>query len=106
MDVQLAFFQTCQAAKYVYVAPPRESCIRGPSIGPVRTTSYVLVNANAKWQMYSDELLRKLGFTPTPLVPQLIILQEEGPVVGTLPKIVDHQLLDSPGERDTVLSRT
>lgn len=93
MDVQSAFHETCQAARDVYIDPPRESLDRGRSMWRFLTAAYGLLNAHFKWQTQTHELLCKLGFTPTPLKPPMFLLQEEVRVVAILEKIVDDLLL-------------
>lgn len=66
-----AFFQTGRAQREVYVIPSNESADRSHVYRLLRTAAYVLVNANAKWQVQSDDLLQNLGLTQVLLMPQL-----------------------------------
>lgn len=54
------------------------------------TGLYGLVNANAKWQNQSDQLMHDIGLTQSPHVPQLFYKKENGRLVLIVAKIVDH----------------
>lgn len=88
-DAKAAFLQTRKAQRSVYVKSPRESSMRGTHLWLLLTASYGLVNANAKWQYQSDQVLEELGLTQSVHIPQLFYKIENGKLVFILAKIVD-----------------
>lgn len=94
IDVKTAFLQTGQAERDVYVVPPTESSDRNKCLWLLLTASYGLVNANAKWQVVSDQTLHKIGFCSIPVLPQLFYLTDDsGTTIAALAKIVDDFLI-------------
>lgn len=94
IDFESAFLQTGRAKRDVYVVPPRESNHKN-FLWLLLTASYGLVNANAKWQEQSDELLlSSLGFTQLVYVPQLFYkCDSSGLTILAAVKIVDDVLI-------------
>lgn len=64
------------------------------------TAAYGLVNANAKWQSQSDQVMFDLGLTQSVHVPQLFYRIENGRLVLIVAEIVDD--LKGAGEGDRV----
>ena len=95
MDVESAFLQTGDANRNVYVVPPRESKNRS-FYWLLLTAAYGLVNANAKWQVQSDNLLFTIGHYQLAYVLQLFYLHRDGRLVLLVVKTVDDILATSP----------
>lgn len=105
MDVQSAFLQTGNADRNVYVVPPRESKNRS-FYWLLLTAAYGLVNANAKSQVQSDNLLFSLGLYQLAYVPQLFYLKHNGKLVLLVVKTVDDILATGPEhEVDSFVSK-
>ncbi len=88
-DVKAAFLQTGSADRDVYVRPPRESHLKTTHVWLLLTAAYGLVNANAKWQNKSDDVMFQLGLTQSKFIPQLFYKKEGGKLVLIVAKIVD-----------------
>lgn len=73
IDFESAFLQTGPAKRSVYVVPPKECAVRC-FYWLLLTAAYGLVNANAKWQEMSDNLLFDIGFVQVVYVPQLFYM--------------------------------
>lgn len=93
VDVKSAFLQARHGQRNVYVVPPRDSLDRRKFLSLLLTVAYSLANANAKWQVLPDELLRNICFTPSPLIPQLFLMFHDYRVVANISKIFDDVLL-------------
>lgn len=94
LDVKTAFLQTGAANRDVYVVPPQESNDRYKVLWLLLTASYGLVNANAKWQVVSDQALHDIGFCAITVLPQLFYLSAlDGAITAALAKVVDDFLL-------------
>lgn len=98
MDGQSAFLKRGKDASDFYGSPLRESCDSGRTMWRLFTAVYGVFNANEKWQTHSDDPLCKLGFSPTPSILQLFVLQEAGSVLAILANIVDDMLISAPPE--------
>lgn len=70
IDVQGAFLQSCAADCDVFVKPPKE-CKLKSFYWLLLVAAYGFVNANAKWQLHSDDTLFQLGLSQSPYIPQL-----------------------------------
>lgn len=80
----------------VYVVPPKESADR-QHLWLLLAAAYGLVNANAKWQEHSDNLLQDLGFKQLVYVPQLFYMRDcSGNLLAVAVKIVDDVLMTGP----------
>lgn len=88
-DVKAAFLQTGKAYRDVYVRPPRESHMKATHMWLLLTAAYGLVNANAKWQNHSDNLMFELNLSQSKFIPQLFFKKEGGILVLIVAKIVD-----------------
>ena len=88
IDFKSAFLQT-QAKRDVYVVPPRECKTRYRHYWLLLSAAYGLVNAGAKWQQLSDDVLRGFGFLQSVQVPQLFYLKANGKLVVAAVKVVD-----------------
>lgn len=94
IDVKTAFFQTGQAARDVYVVPPKKCKDRHQVLWLLLTASYGLVSSNAKWQVIYDHVLHDIGFCSIAVLPHLFYLKEkDGSVIAALSKIVDDFLI-------------
>lgn len=62
-DAKSAFLQTGPADRDIYVVPPRESKMKS-ELWLLLAAVYGLINANAKWQVKSDDTFKSLGLTP------------------------------------------
>lgn len=91
-DVKAAFLKTGTAERDVYVRPPRESRDRR-HYWLLLAAAYGLVNANAKFQSQSNDLIRSIGLSHISLVPQLFHLVEKGELVLLVAKSVDDLLI-------------
>lgn len=98
-DVKAAFLQTGTAQRDVYVRPPRESKMKGSHLWALLTAAYGLVNANAKWQNQSDQLMFDIGLVQSTHVPQLFFQNENGRLVLIVAKIVDDLKVAGEGDR-------
>lgn len=98
-DVKAAFLQTGTAQRDVYVRPPKESKMKGSHLWVLLTAAYGLVNANAKWQNQSDQLMYEIGLQQSTHVPQLFFQKENGRLVLIVAKIVDDLKIAGEGER-------
>lgn len=88
-----ALLQTGRDERNVYVVPPPESSECCKSYWLLLTAAYLLVNATAKWQAYSDNLLYKLGLCQVIQVSQLFYLESKGKVCVIALRILDDDLL-------------
>ena len=88
-DVKATFLQTGEAQRNVYVRPPKESQMKSTHLWLLLTAAYGLVNANAKWQNQSDNVMLDIGLQQSPHVPQLFFKTENGRIVLIVAKIVD-----------------
>ena len=61
VDGKAAFLQTGKAQRKVYVIPPAESRMKATHCWLLLFAAYGLVNANAKSQVQSDEVMYKIG---------------------------------------------
>ena len=93
VDVKSAFLQTGPAERSVYVIPPLVSEDRFRSVWLLLAASYGLVNANAKFQVQSDNLLLDLGMLRVTDIPQLFYAKSNGRLTILLAKIVDDILV-------------
>ena len=100
-DVKAAFLQTGAATRDVYVKPPRECGMKSTHMWLLLTAAHGLVNANAKWQVQSDELLFDLGLKQCQQVQQLFYRRKNGELVLIVAKIVDD--IKVSGEVDFVV---
>jgi len=91
IDFTSAFLQTGNAERDVYVIPPRE-CGDRSKYWLLLTAAYGLVNANAKWQKHSDEVVRSIGFLQLVFVPQLFYWKNGNELAMVAVKVVDHIL--------------
>lgn len=91
VDFTSAYLQTGPALRDVYVIPPRE-CRNRSNYWLLLTAAYGLVNAGAKWQDMSDDLLRSLGFKQLRYIPQLFYIAEDEELKLIAVKIVDDVL--------------
>ena len=98
-DVKSAFLQTGPARREVYVKPPRESAQRATHMWLLLTAAYGLVNANAKWQVKSDECFFELGMLQCQQIPQLFYKHEGGKLVLLAAKVVDDIKVAGEGDR-------
>lgn len=98
-DAKSAFLQTGPAGRDVYVLPPRESMQRATHVWLLLTAAYGLVNANAKWQMKSDECFFELGLLQCQQIPQLFYMHEDGELVLLVAKVVDDIKAAGKGDR-------
>lgn len=98
-DVSAAFLQTGKAERDVYVRPPRESPAKTTHLWLLLTASHGLVNANAKWQNQSDELLLEYGLYQSRHVAQLFFKREAGKLVLVVTKIVYDLKVAGTGDR-------
>ena len=88
-DVKAAFLQTGEAQRNVYVRPPKESQMKSTHLWLLLTAAYGLVNANAKWQNQSDNVMLDIRLQQSSHVPQLFFEKENGRLVLIIAKIVD-----------------
>ncbi|PXF41606.1 hypothetical protein BWQ96_08672 [Gracilariopsis chorda] len=96
IDFKSAFLQTGFATREVCMVQPRECTSRYRFYWLLLTAAYGFVNASAKWQQLSDNLLRSLGFLQLVWVPQLFYrLQEEALTCVTV-KVVEDVLFAAP----------
>lgn len=93
IDFRNAILQTGKAERNVYVVSPPESSWRRNNYWLLLTTAYSLVNANAKWQAYSNAVLYRLGFCQVIYVPQLFYLKSKREAGVIAVKIADDVLL-------------
>lgn len=101
VDVASAFLQTGPAERNIYLIPPSESSDRGRALWLLLFAAYGLVNANAKFQVQSDQMLISMGFNLVRLVPQLFKLRDgSGNFVSLLANVVDNNLLS--GDPDLI----
>ena len=98
-DVKAAFLQTGQAKRDVYVRPPKESSMKSTHLWLLLTAAYGLVNANAKWQNQSDNVMLDLGLQQSSPIPQLFFKKEGGRLVLLVAKIVDDLKVAGEGNR-------
>ena len=91
VDVKSAFLQSGRANRDVYVIPPRE-CRNRSFLWLLLVAAYGLANANAKWQVHSDDTFLSFGLHSVPFVPQLFFKREGGELVLIVAKIVDDIL--------------
>ena len=104
LDALTAFLQTGAAERDVYVVPRRE-CRDRRFLWLLLAAAYGLVNANAKWQTQSDQLIQSLGLTQCPLVPQLFYKLSNGRLSLVVAKIVDDLMVTGePGEVESFQS--
>lgn len=69
------------------------------------TAAYGLVNANAKWQIISDQVLVDIGFETFHSMPQLFMISSTSGLNALLAKIVDDILLRGPSDHvDHIMS--
>lgn len=92
IDVKSAFLQTGRAERDIYVVPPKECAVQ-TFYWLLKTASYGLVNANAKWQLHSDTTFLDIGLSVLVQIPQLIYLRVDGVLVLVVAKIVDDILI-------------
>ena len=88
IDVKSAFLQTGSAQRDVYVIPPKESADRG-FVWLLTVARYGSVNANAKWQVHSDQTFIDMGLNTLVYVPQLFYMHENGELVLIVVKVTD-----------------
>jgi len=91
IDFTSAFLQTGNAERDVYVVPPRE-CGDRSNYWLLLTAAYGLVNANAKWQKQSDDVLRSFGFNQLVYVPQVFFAEDANNLTMLAVKVVDDIL--------------
>lgn len=77
-DVRAVFLQTGCSSKHVNVIPPRKTSDHKNALWLLLTAASGLVNANAKFQLQSDNSLSDIGFLSITVIPQLFLLQREG----------------------------
>ena len=87
-DVKAAFLQTGEAYRNAYVRPPGESKMKSTHLWLPLTAAYGLVDANAKWQKQSDDVMFKLGLSWSNYISQLFYKSEAGKMVLVVAKIV------------------
>ncbi len=75
VDFTSAFLQTGPDDRDVFVRPPRSDPSRF-TLRRLNVAAYGLVDANAKWQSKSDELLLDCGLSQLILLPQILLLPE------------------------------
>ena len=92
IDVKGAFLQSGEASRKVYVVPPQE-CENKKFVWLLTVATYGLVNANAKWQMHSDQTLINLGLSTLIYVPQLFYKEDKGRLVLVVIKLTDDILV-------------
>lgn len=92
VDFKSAFLQTGPAARDVYVRPPRSEPDRY-TIWRLTAADYGLVNAYAKCQCQSDQLLLSCGLKQLLIVPQLFYCTENGRLKLLVIKLVDDLLI-------------
>lgn len=68
IGVRISFLQTDDAQRDFYVKAPYESADRS-HYWLLLTSSYGLVNSNAKWQVQSDSLFVGIVLTQLPYIP-------------------------------------
>lgn len=106
IDAKTAFLRTGDAERAVFVIPPIESEDRGSYVWLPLAAVYGLINSNAKWQVQSDQLLRKLNFIQVSVLPQLFYMMQDGEVVALLAKIVDDILISGePSLVDSIIEK-
>ena len=88
IDVKSAFLQTGSAQRDVYVIPPKESADRG-FVWLLTVATYGLVNANAKWQVHSDQTFIDMGLNTLVYVTQFFYMHENGELVLMVVKVTD-----------------
>lgn len=94
IDVKTAFLQAGKAERDVFVLLPTKSSDRGKCLWLLLTAAYGLVNANAKWQVISDQELHEIGFYCSIVLPHLFYLKShDDDIVAALAKIVDGFLI-------------
>jgi len=88
-----------------FLIPPRE-CGDRSKYWLLLTAAYGLVNANAKWQKQSDEVLRGNGFLQCVHVPQLFYSKKDNELCMLAVKVVDDILFagDNKSVRKVVKS--
>lgn len=96
IDFESAFLQTGDATRDVYVVLPRECTIRYRFYWLLLASAYGLVNASAKWQALSDNLLSSLGFIQLVYVPQLFYRINKTAVKMAAVRVVDDVLFVGP----------
>lgn len=74
-DAKSAFLQTGPAGRDVSVVPPRESKMKN-ELWLLLAAVYSLVNANANWQVKSDDTFKSLGLTPLHEIQQLFVKRD------------------------------
>lgn len=57
-----------------------------------------IANANAKWQVFSDVILHKIGLMHVSPIPQLFQLSQNGFPVAILSKVVDDMFISGDSE--------
>lgn len=78
LDETPAFLQTGNAARDVYVMPPRKSSDPGKVLWILVTNAYGLVNANAKGKLQSEAIMLKVVFEYVQIVTQIFALRHNG----------------------------
>ena len=76
----------------VFVIPPRE-CLEGSFYWHLNVATYGLTNANAKWQVHSDNTLLRIGLSGAVYIPQLFYLKVDGVLALIAAEIVDDILV-------------
>lgn len=91
-EVNAVLLQTGSAARDVYMLPPRQSIDRGEVLWLLLTVAYGIFNEISKWQAMRDEHLLSIGLEPAPLMPQLLVMRNDGHMIATVAKLVDNIL--------------
>lgn len=81
-----------------FVVPPQESQGRERVLWLLLTASYGLVNANATWQVISDQILADKGFETFHSMPQLFTMITSSSSGALLAIIINDILLCGPGQ--------
>lgn len=98
LDVKSAFLQTGNAHRDVYVRPLRESTDRFKCLWLLLTASYGMVNANAKFQVQSEELLLSIGLKKVIEITHIFYAKCNGALSIMLAKIIDDILISGSHE--------
>ena len=92
VDIRGAYSQSGEAARDIFLVPPREMC-RAEFLWKMMRTMYGIVSAGRKWQRASDGIfLRKLGLSLVPGMPQMFC-NASGPIRLLICKYVDDILI-------------
>lgn len=67
LDVKSALLQTGEADRGEYLVPTKERTDRGKAIWLLLAAYYGLINTNAKWNVYYDEIVRRNRIIECPL---------------------------------------